>query len=331
MSPASGIDDSQLREVKESLSNILDRVSCLEACSSQAAPEQYQEVERRAAELGEQVSAGLSELMKHQQELTAMKAQTRDLSSRCTTATSENGNSSSRYQMPPELEEGLDELTKQVAAELSELRDHQRDLTQAKDKMINVSKVFDEVDRMSGLVADELQELRIHQEELRQAKAVMARNEGVAAPSVDMQQGISDLEDKVEILSAEVISELQALATHQEELRCTKANLRDIAEQVDDDVRIIAGCQKAVLNVKEDVELLRTQSPLASPKASPRDKSTEDSSPAKLAVNELRTSPKSGVSSSTPLQPAGIIEDHVSEVSESYDNDAFDEEDEASS
>jgi len=167
--------------------------------------------------------------------------------------------------------------------------------------------------------------------------------------SAGTQQGVSELDAKVVKLSTEVVSELQALASHQDELRFTKANLQNLSEQMDTNMNMIAGCQKAVIDVKENVEQLRSQNPgVASPGVPSR--SNEDSAHLKRCVKEWSRAVPHGKSSMkavggnttgslasaavtpTPLQPqpARNIEEEAQEVSDSYDNEAFDEADEDS-
>jgi len=205
-----------------------------------------------------------------------------------------------------------------------------------------MSQVFSDDDRMSSLVADELQELRIHQEELRQAKAAMARSNeaGIAAASqqsagASPQQAHidSDLEAKVAKLSSEVLSELKALTDHQEELRSTKTTVRQLSERAESHELMITSCRKAVSDVKGDLEKLQCSKAEGSksPGATLHGDSSEATRKEQVKLTPLITGSSSTPAAKTLAKPAPVpVEDAPSEVSESYDNEAFDEADEDS-
>jgi DNA repair exonuclease SbcCD ATPase subunit len=262
------------------------------------------------------------------------------------------------------LEGEVQALAKQVAAELGDLQNHQKELAKAKDSFGGIAEVEGEVMKLSRQVADELKELRTHQEELGKARASTDFGERTEAGN----QALPQLEARVEELAREVVSELKALSGHQDELRGTKATLCALSSKVDDHMlrttQELEALKKSSLQPsgspetpsKKRVSVRLDPLPLQSSVAS-RDAAAEAQAEdqellhdtfqgwSEVGKSKAGQSPRAARSGFGPLGRMGMegrgkrqealhsqaIVEEVSEVSESYDNDAFDEADDDSS
>lgn len=127
-----------------------------------------------------------------------------------------------------DVEQAVAELSKQVAAELRDLRDHQQDLGRVRTAVMALSS---------------------------QTSPQQLNGHSPSAADTDSQKRPSQqLEKQVEELSKQVSSELRMLTGQQAELGQAKATLGDLAKQVKDVADGLAKCDTACVGLRQQLD-----------------------------------------------------------------------------
>mmetsp|Transcript_58382 Transcript_58382/g.103819 ORF Transcript_58382/g.103819 Transcript_58382/m.103819 type:complete len:535 (+) Transcript_58382:3-1607(+) len=201
----------------------------------------------------------------------------------------------------PQLEGKIEELQKQVSAELQQLTEHQRIIAKVAvsggapaASNLNTQDLERSVEQLAGQVASELRELRDHQSELNKVRDALGGESGKA----------DSVEPKIKDLHRKVSLELEGLSKQQEELSKAKVNMAHLAEGLRE-------CRKATASLEDRFSRL-------SGKASPS-KSSEVPALASL----------SSASGNRPARTTSMALPEVkvatSDSDESYGNEDFDE------